>query len=316
MTDTTATQWSAPSAEAIAGVPDHSGLPQDAKHELFGDPPKTIGRLLSADSTLKPGKVGLTAGARFALAVAVALIAICILYFWVEHVGRSAQVSVVIFGGMVSLLAVFIAWTSPKLWARASYVGAEGLYDVIVSGTRSSPQIHRTLRFADAAELHVSQTRKLKNGQYHGTHYSFFWNDAAGKLLYDYKGEHHGNDKLPKPGDPFHFALAAEIAWTNFYLAQVERQLQQEGAVSFRVDGKRFLRIGPGFIEFHFGEEPHRVTPADIAKVTLGGGEFSFKHKDAKWFSKEGKYKFSYAGMANAKVFLLACDKFLGYRWS
>jgi hypothetical protein len=73
--------------------------------------------------------------------------------------------------------------------------------------------------------------------------------------------------------------------------------------------------VGPGFLEFHFGGEPVRVSKPEIASVTLGAGRFSFKHKDAKWFSQAGKYTFNYGAMGNAQVFLLALDSLMGYRW-
>lgn len=95
----------------------------------------------------------------------------------------------------------------------------------------------------------------------------------------------------------------------------MQHQLQAEGSIPFRVDGTRWLRVGPGFIEFHFGGEPARVTRDEIETVSLSNGQFSFKHKDAKWYSRAGKYSFAYGQMANAKVFLLALDKLLGYRW-
>ena len=42
---------------------------------------------------------------------------------------------------------------------------------------------------------------------------------------------------------------------------------------------------------------------------------FQFKHKDAKWYKLSGKYSFQYGSMANAKVFLLALEKLVGYQW-
>ena len=39
-------------------------------------------------------------------------------------------------------------------------------------------------------------------------------------------------------------------------------------------------------------------------------GQFRIVHKDAKWFSRAGKFGFDYGRMANGKVFFL-----MGYRW-
>jgi hypothetical protein len=74
--------------------------------------------------------------------------------------------------------------------------------------------------------------------------------------------------------------------------------------------------VGPGFLEFHFGGEPMRLTSADIASVSLASGTFQFKHKDAKWYSLSGKYSFAYGTLANARIFLLTLERLMGYRWS
>jgi len=58
-----------------------------------------------------------------------------------------------------------------------------------------------------------------------------------------------------------------------------------------------------------------RLTHQDIASVSLGNGMFQFKHTDAKWYSLSGKYSFQYGNMANARVFLLALEKLMGYQW-
>jgi hypothetical protein len=88
------------------------------------------------------------------------------------------------------------------------------------------------------------------------------------------------------------------------------------GYIQFRVDKRRFVRVGQGFLEFYFGDQPERVTQEDIASVSLSSGQFSFKHKDARWYSRAGKYSFPYGSMANGKVFFLAPDKLMGYTWT
>jgi hypothetical protein len=171
------------------------------------------------------------------------------------------------------------------------------------------------LRFVDAAELRASQTRQFVNGVYAGTEYDFRWSDASGRELLRLKGTHRGKDGTPKPGDAFHFAAAAEVAWSVHYLERAQAQLEKEGSIAFRVDGRRVVRVGPGFMEFHFGDEPVRVAAEEMGDIGLGDGQFSFKHKDAKWYRSAGKYRFQYGAMANGKVFFLVMDKLMGVRW-
>lgn len=120
-----------------------------------------------------------------------------------------------------------------------------------------------------------------------GTNYDYRWSDAAGRLLYRLNGTYRaGRKKLPKQGSAYNFALAAEMAWSNHFLSRAQAHLESEGSIPFRIDAHKVVRVGPGFLEFHFGEQPQRVTKEEIASVSLGNGQFSFKHKDARWFSR------------------------------
>jgi hypothetical protein len=119
-----------------------------------------------------------------------------------------------------------------------------------------------------------------------------------------------------RAGELFRYVQAAEAAWSVHYLERAQKYLDAEGSIPFPVDSARVVRVGPGFMEFHFGGEPVRLTKEDIASVSFGSGTFKFKHQDAKWYSLSGKYSFQYVNMANARVFLLALEKLMGYRWN
>ena len=106
-------------------------------------------------------------------------------------------------------------------------------------------------------------------------------------------------------------AAAAEAAWSEHLIQRTQPQLNERGYLEFRVDTKRSIRVGVGFIEFHFSGEPERIASQDIASVSLDGGKFSIKHKDARWYSRAGKFNFEYAKMANAKVFMRTVDTML-----
>ena len=182
-------------------------------------------------------------------------------------------------------------------------------------GQRQAKPKHCVLPFEIAAELRALQVRRYVNGIYQGTSYDFRWCDGSGRQLISLHGQYFGEKANPKAGHAFHFAAAAEIAWSEHFLERAQRQLATEGSIAFRVDQTRVVRVGPGFLEFHFGGEPVRVNQEEIGQVTLGNGTFAFKHRDSKWYRSAGKYSFRYGNMANGKAFLLALDKLMGYRW-
>jgi hypothetical protein len=55
--------------------------------------------------------------------------------------------------------------------------------------------------------------------------------------------------------------------------------------------------------------------PWFLRLLNLSQGRFHITHKDAGWFSRKGKFSFSYSTMANARLFLLAIDKLMGIRF-
>jgi hypothetical protein len=285
----------------------HDGNAFDSSKELFVPPSPQLGQLLSAGSTLVMGKRETPIGYRLAfaalpLALGVAIVA----------TNRNT-------GGKVGLgVCAFIAlivWFKTAFRATCTYIGRDGISSTVLAGKRSAPPTTTELLFRNAVAMFTSQTHHYRNGAYQNTSYNFYWVSPQGGKLFSLAGSYNRNK--PPTTDMIHFARAAEIAWSQHYIDAALQQLDREGSIAFVVDGRRVVRVGPGFLEFvHFDDHPVRVTKAEIAKVTLGNGEFLFKHVDAKWYSREGKFKFSYANMANARVFLLVLDKLMGYRWS
>ena len=90
--------------------------------------------------------------------------------------------------------------------------------------------------------------------------------------------------------------------------------MEQQGFLQFNLSKNDFVRVGPGVLEFAMKGELSRVTAADIKSLNLGQGTFTIKTHEAKWFGSKGKFSFSYATMANARLFLIALERLLGYR--
>jgi hypothetical protein len=303
-------------SQRLAQLKDHSGQVPTGTPDFFASPPSEIGELWTAESTLKEGREPMSPAVRVLIVIGIPVLCVAGFFYFASQTTRDSDrfmwqvIGIAAAVGLLVLLAVMTRYR-----ATCSYVGALGVAKFTLRGNRQAePKLQRLL-FVDATELRAAQVRQFVNGVYTGTNYSFTWTNATGQRVYHLKGQHRGKKKPPKQGDPFHFARMAEIAWSEHVLGRAQQVLQAEGSIPFRVDKSRWLRVGPGFLEFHFGENPVRVTREEIASVALSNGQFSFKHKDAKWFSRAGKFSFSYGGMANAKVFLLALDKLMGYRW-
>jgi hypothetical protein len=298
------------------GIPDHQGQPRTKPADFFAPPPPEIGQITSAECTLVRGKRSIPFV--FRLAIAGIIAALCWVVLTISLQGPNAMGPVApVFSLLLSLLILGAVLYFMRYRHTCTYVGRDGASRFILRGGRSAAAKESTLLFNHAAELRASQVRQHYNGVYVGTNYDYRWTDPAGRLLYRLRGTYRAaKKKRPKKGADYNFAQATELSWSNHYLARAQAQLGSEGSIPFAIDSRKLVRVGPGFLEFHFGGEPVRVTKAEIATVSLGSGTFSFKHNDARWFSRAGKFSFAYGRMANARVFMLALDKLMGYRWN
>jgi hypothetical protein len=70
----------------------------------------------------------------------------------------------------------------------------------------------------------------------------------------------------------------------------------------------------------HVDGEHATIKVEELGGISLSGGELTVRHKDAKpgflGFGRSGIFTFTYASIANARVFFLALEKLMGYRFS
>ena len=321
MTSATAPVPHAPAAGAAVDpqtLPDHSGQRRAHAQEFFAPPPPQIGTVSSAESTLNQGKRPMPLIVRLLLAAVAAALVLGAFYALASLIERRRdREPVVMLGYIVAGIALIVTVWLTRFKAYCTYVGDRGVVRYTLTRSRDAAPAIELLKFEETDEVYASQTRQYVNGVYTGTSYDYRWTDKGGRQLLRLKGQHRGKNAAPKPGNAWHFANAAEIAWSEHFLDRAQQQLQAEGSIAFRVDKRRVVRVGPGFLEFHFGnaDGPTRVTADEIASVSLGEGQFSFKHKDARWYSRAGKYSFAYGSMANGKVFMFALEQLMGYSW-
>jgi hypothetical protein len=308
------TDFSPPEVAIPADVPDLTGKPRGQDRVYFAAPPAEIGPLYRVESSLKVGKRPLAPGMRL-LILGLALLpgaalALLALPDVIKGEGDFG-VLMLIAGAVLMLLGFLPAWYYTRFRVYCAYVGQLGAVRYTVRGKIENQPRVEAIQFERAAELRTAQTRHYYHGVYTGTTYRFNWTDAQGRRVLMLKGTHRGKDGTPKAGDPFNFANATEIAWSMFLLNRADAELAQHGALTFHLDAKKSVIVGPGFIEFHFGGRTDRCEAADIKSISLNAGQFAIHHRDAKWYSSKGKFSFPYGNMANARLFLLVLDRFL-----
>jgi hypothetical protein len=214
-------------------------------------------------------------------------------------------------GGVVGLV---ILLRTSRFNHTCTYVGREGVARFVCMSSRQNLTAKEFFRFRDATELRTSQTMHYVNGAYQNTSYTFTWTDVGGRCRYVISGTHTSKPGTPPSKDFYHFARAAEFAWTVYLSQQVFRQVELSGSVLFNLQGGKWVRLGPRTILFGLDGSPEECAAEDFAGVKVEKGAVIFRRKDARagFFSSRGIYKFSFDHLANAQLFFHLLDRLVG----
>ncbi len=74
----------------------------------------------------------------------------------------------------------------------------------------------------------------------------------------------------------------AEIAWSMYLLDATQAELESKGYGEFVVNRKDVVRVGLGFMEFHFMGKTERVPVNEMKDIAINAGWFSFKTSEAR----------------------------------
>jgi len=293
---------------------DHGGepLPDDAK--FFAPPPTSIGPVLSSFSTRRRGQKPwpiwafvLVAGAAGAFTL------IAIVAFFVFQPTR--LVGMLIFVGAFFAGAVPITFALKRFAHTCTYVGRDGVARFRAWG-RGGRVRREIFLFDDADELRVSVVDNYMNFAYSNTDYSYQWRDNAGQLWFRIKGNHGGKDANPVSTDPFHFARAAENAWTKYLFVKARKRLDDGRVVRFNLKSKgRWVGIRPGAIVFCLGGEEETWTAKELGAVSFKKGVISFHVPGVKGslaLDSGQQGKFNASNLANSGLFLALVAEELG----
>ncbi len=284
-------------------------LPEDL--DFFAACPPEIGPLQSAYTSLTLGRQPLAPGVRLASIFTPLVVGLLLAALFI-----SARLGGVAFIVMLAALPVsLIIWAVTRFRHRCTYVGQLGVARYYCRGRRENITGNMFL-FADATELRTSQTRHYYNGAYTGTEYRYTWTDFHGQRVFNISGRYHSAKGNPKAKDPYHFAVAAEIAWSVYLLRQAPPQLADGGSIRFGLRGSDCIRLGDGFISLTRKGETITLRGDEIGRIRIQQGVVAILEPDARegWFSSSGVYKFAYAELANAQFFIILIEHLFGVR--
>ena len=297
-------------------VTSHAGEPLSDQLHFLHPPPDEIGEVITAFSTLKKGKKPMPLATRQLVILAPGALVLLGILQVQKQIFPNETLRDSLWPGMIGgMFVALIMYLVTRFRHTMTYVGRAGVARLQHKGPLSQPGKCDSLVFESAADLRSSQTRQYVNGVYTGTNYRFVWTNEAGKAIFKLVGSYRSSKtKAPKPTSVFHFARSAETAWSLHLIELLDAELAEHGCVQFDLARDKWVRVGPGFLELRLGKEEARLEVADIRDLTIASGSFKVVHKDAKWFGK-GKFSFEYGQLANAKVFLLALERLLGFQF-
>ena len=299
--------------ERAEKICNHGGGELPVNGDYFVEAPAEIGPLLSGYTTLRKGQRPWSIPARTIVCVLATFGGLFVgagidLVFDVG--GFWAIVWPIVFPAGAFLLALYLT----SFTHTVTYVGQEGVARYLCSGTRDNLGCREVFLFRDATHLRTSTTHHYNRGSYQYTTYKYTWTDVGGRQRYQISGSHTKKDGNPPSTDYYHFARAAEFAWTMYLIDDAHRQIELSGGVKFHVGRNQWIRVGPGKLTFALGGVEDEWDAHDVGAATVHQGVVKIKRTDAKegWFSSSGVIKFPFENLANAQLFFHLLDKLLG----
>lgn len=222
-----------------------------------------------------------------------------------------------VLGGLVFFLVgpLCAAWAWLLRAKVATVVGTGGLFRHRV-GALFGPRTE-TLAFEDTDSLNVSRTRHFRNGVYTGTSYTYRFHRKSGSPFV-ISGSYH-DTKRPPSEDQVHFAHAAEAAWSNWRVREVDENIKKNGIHVFQV-GTNSIGVGPRLLEIMWQGKSVRLPVSEIEQLYFEQGTLVIRKRGATesflgLFGSDGVFRFSVQQMNDFQIFLIILSEQTGFKF-
>jgi hypothetical protein len=293
------------------GVINHGGDLLGTDAIFFAAPPAEIGNLLSADSTLGADlktkkRNGYTTYLNWFQALLWAGLAGFLTWFILALLIKN-DITAILAGVTV---AAFTFWrtfekdghVSP---ATCTFVGSQGIAQYVWDDDESKRQTPHLLLFQNATELRTLETRHFIKNAYQYTTYVYQWYDSS-RAGFSVSGLYINQNSLSESRS-YHFALAAEKAWTLFKMERALDSLLQGNSVSFDIKNGDTLILTNEAVELRRKGKTVRIDYKDNPHFDVQQGVMTLTSQDTSrsFFGDKGSYSFNYHDVTNAQLLLL-----------
>jgi hypothetical protein len=274
-------------------VTSHAGLPLSIDADFFVPPPIEIGNIISANTTLTKTAQPMNLYLRSILIGSAGVM--------LQMADFNTAFSLFA-GGFIGL----IIWHITQFRRSCSYVGTRGLAEYYLVGSRRGKIHANFLLFENVDDFYTKILHNYNDGIYNMTWYEYRWVNKSGHsfVINGCYTQYFGHDPN------YILGSQVELSWNKYISERYAKKIFTDEYVEFPIRNRRKLiavRVGNNFLDFItiFKGVPHfdRITPQDLKAFQLKEGVFYFKHQNAHWWSRKGKYHCKYADISNAKVF-------------
>jgi len=305
---------------------DHGGLWLPADAEFLAPPPQEIGEVLSAYTSRRlaenPWPLWMAILVPLVGMILTAGVAI-VLFIAMPHKATSY---IVVGLGVIVWLSL-IGLVMKRHAHRCTYVGRDGIARFRAWGPGRCRQ--QILLFGEACSLYTSVLDHYKGFVvYTHTTYEYEWLDQSGRLMFRIGGQHSDRGGMPPSTNGYHFAQAAEDAWTAYLLPEARRDLDSGEMVYFGLRTRGcWVGLGDAAITF-CSYEPQTWEAENLGPVHVKGDVVYFQDASGaalgfdsaiedKWSGwdpigsdRQGAFKIS--SLANSRLFFLLVAEKLG----
>ncbi len=285
-------------------VTDHTGHIISSRDDFFAPPPREIGEVITAQSTLsideQPHTVTL---ARFLMSLAAITPVITVWLTWVVLVGTHAAFYGNFCAGelLLACAAFLFVWTSKRPVYECSYVGELGAarYECVYDRTNIVKQ--EVFNYCDAVDVKSSIKSIDLNSRDSRESYDFRFIDDTGSVAYRIKGAYFSTRGLCDLGEPVHYGCAVEHAWSMAYMPYAVDRLNCGETVDFAYGWGKTVKIGTSYVEC----EGRRIPESRIQDISCDNHWVTITVFSSEKPGEKETIKLRWSRLTNAFLFMM-----------
>ncbi len=216
-------------------VPRHDGHSVLPRVIFFKSPPQSIGKVVSADSSLMDWDVPIEKRFRITYMFMVMALVFFIGKYTAfltacQEIWQNTWIITVVIVGAA------VAYRASRFYHTCSFVGVNGFAVYACNGSAKLATCKQEFEFSEANDFIRQMTHVHRGGNYLESKYCFLWYKHLHKRpVLSFKGSFNKDNPNPQ----LHFVNAVESQWTVYKQEQLAEELAKYGEIEFKMESNR-----------------------------------------------------------------------------